>query len=50
MLSLLSANQSYMLQKILVLCLFGLDLYVDIASMYRLHIGIDHSLRHVAYR
>ena len=51
MLSLLSANQShiYILQKFLVLYLFGLDLYVDIGSMYRLLIEIEHSLQFVAY-
>ena len=51
MLRLLSTNQSHMLQKFyLVLCLFDLDLYVDIASMYRLHIEIGHSPWPVAYR
>ena len=50
MLSLLMTNQSHMLQNFLVLCLFDPDLYVDIASMYCLHIEIDHSLWPVAYR
>ena len=50
MLSLLSTNQLHMLQKFLVSSLFDLDLYVDLANMYRLHIEIDHSLGLVAYR
>ena len=44
MLSLLLKNQSHSLQKLLVICLFGLDRYVDIASMYHLHQDTDHSL------
>ena len=43
MLSLLLKNQSHSLQKLLVICLFGLDRYVDIASMYHLHQDTDHS-------
>ena len=49
MLSLLSTHQSHVLQKCLVMSyLFGLDLYVDTASMYCVHIEIDLSLRSVA--
>ena len=33
----------------LVLCLFDLGLYVDVASMCRLHIDKNHSLRPLAY-
>ena len=42
-------DKPHMLQNFLVLGLFGLGLYVDIASMYHLHIEIDHSLRPAAY-
>ena len=38
------------IMNISALCSFGLDLYVDIASMYRLHKETDHSLRPVVYR
>lgn len=49
MLSFLSTNPSDIL-VILGFCLFGLDIYVDIASMYCLHKEVDHSLLPLAYR
>ena len=49
MLSFLSTNPSDIL-VILVFCLFGLDIYVDIANMYCLHKEVDHSLLPMEYR
>ena len=47
MLSFLSTNPSDIL-VILVFCLFGLDIYADIANMYCLHKEVDR-LWHIIF-